>query len=308
MIRQFHHSDFYPVEPVLERKRERGITISLVLPALNEASTIGSIISKSKRDLIDNAPFLDEIVVMNGRSTDETSRIALDAGAVVFDVEKICEDERAPEGKGASLWKSLFVTKGDIVVCIDADITNFHSRFIYGLAAPLILEPDISFVKAWYKRPLVHNGRVAEDSGGRVTEILVRPMLSAFYPELAMLFQPLAGEYAFRRGLIEGIPFSSGYGVEIGMILEIYKMMGISCFAQVDMGIRYHRNRDIKDLGKMAFGIVQTIFRCLQKENRLSLAEDLNTVMISPYREQLEKTDILEIELPSLKKCRSCVL
>ncbi len=288
MIKQFHHKDFLPLDKIYSKKRESDTKISVVIPAYNEVSTIGAIISQVKQELMDSIPLCDEIVVIDGDSDDGTVACAEDSGATVYRVSEIGEN-RVPRGKGAALWKSLFVTQGDIIVCIDGDIKEFDSRFVYGLIAPLLYDQSLSFIKGYYKRPMVIDDVTLDNHGGRVTEILVRPLLSTFYPALARFFQPLAGEYSFRKKVISQIPFYSGYGVEVGLILDLYKMLGLSAIAQVDMDIRCHRNRSISDLGKMAFGIFHVILEKLKEDNKISFSQPINKTMISLSTEGWEE-------------------
>jgi glucosyl-3-phosphoglycerate synthase len=283
MIRQFDYTEFLPVEEITARKRQSGVKISLVIPALNESATISTVVSEAKRALVDETGFLDEIIVIDdGRSTDGTSELAEKAGARVYCADSIMSERGFPQGKGTSLWKSQFVTTGDIIVCVDADIVNFDPRFVYGVAGPLVCFPELSFVKAFYDRPLEFDGAVLQHQGGRVTELLVRPFLSMFYPQLAGMYQPLAGEYAFRRSVAERVGFFSGYGVEIGLILDITGLCGMEHIAQVDMRLRRHRNRSIQELGIMSFGVLQAMITRLVGHGIMSLAEPAAEIMISP--------------------------
>ena len=291
-------SVFLPLAELAEKKKAAQTTVSVVIPTLNEASTIGAIVAATKSRLMDEIPLVDEIVVIDSNSTDATAEIAHSAGARVFSHEAIAAPSDPMCGKGVALWKALFVTHGDIIVCIDADIKNFDVHFIYGLIGPFLQNNRTLFAKAYYRRPFIIDKNIYENYGGRVTEILVRPLLSAFIPELAAINQPLSGEYAFRRQPIETVPFSSGYGVEIGLIFDLYKKYGIQCFAQVDMGVRHHRNRPVGELGKMAFGIVQTMFRKLEREKLLTVHGPFHDIMISQGPSGLERTPIDEVELP----------
>ncbi|HMD68887.1 MAG TPA: glucosyl-3-phosphoglycerate synthase [Chitinivibrionales bacterium] len=299
MIREFHHKDFLPLSSLAKKKQASRTTVSLVIPTFNEAATLGAILLKVKQDLQEDVPLLDEIIVMDSDSSDGTARIARDAGATVYNVRDVAPDHHVPPGKGSALWKAQFVATGDVIVCVDADIRNFQSHLVYGLVGPFLVDPDIIFAKAFYDRPLVLNDQTFENYGGRVTEILVRPLLCAFMPQLAAIYQPLSGEYAFRRKPVETIPFSSGYGVEIGMIFDINRAFGLSHFVQVDMGTRCHRNRAVGDLSRMALGIIQTLFRKLEKENVLSLRKPIGTTMITRGAHGMEQTTISEVELPS---------
>jgi glucosyl-3-phosphoglycerate synthase len=291
-------STFLPLADLARKKQTAQTAVSVVIPTHNEAATIGAIVAATKSRLMDELPLVDEIVVIDSRSVDGTADIARAAGARVFEHDAIAAPSDPMRGKGVALWKALFVTRGDIIVCIDADIKNFDVHFIYGLIGPFLQNDATLFAKACYRRPFIIDGNTYDNYGGRVTEILVRPLLSAFVPELAAIHQPLSGEYAFRREPIEAIPFSSGYGVEIGLIFDLYRNYGLECFAQVDMGVRHHRNRPVWELGKMAFGILQTMFRKLERENIVSANVPIQDIMISLGPSGLEQTSIDEVELP----------
>jgi glucosyl-3-phosphoglycerate synthase len=294
----YHYNDFLPLSGLVSAKHAKNTLVSVVIPALNEAATIGAIVSAARKDLMETTPLIDEIIVIDGGSTDATAALAAAAGAAVYALDDIPSPDVPVRGKGTALWKSLFVARGDIIVCIDADIANFAPHFIYGLVGPFLQSDSILFVKAWYDRPLTIGNVTYENYGGRVTEILVRPILSAFVPELARIFQPLSGEYAFRKEPMETIRFSSGYGVEIGLIYDMYKQYGLDCFAQVDMDVRRHRNRPVAQLGRMSLGILQTIFRKLEMEHVLTLHTPLSDTMLLPGHRGLEKHTIQEIDLP----------
>lgn len=299
MIREFRHEEFLPLQTLAEKKQTSKTKVSLVVPTFNEAATVGPIVEKASEALMRDAALLDEIIVMDGDSSDGTASIARDAGAKVYNVNDVAREHAAPPGKGSALWKAQFVAEGDIIVCVDADISNFQPHFVYGLIGPFFGDPDIVFAKAFYKRPLVFGDRTYENYGGRVTEILVRPLLCAFAPHLAGIYQPLSGEYAFRRKPIEKIPFSSGYGVEIGMIFDINRVFGLSRFVQVDMGTRCHRNRPVNELSRMSLGIVQTLFGKLERENILSLRAPLGISLMNRGPHGLIRDEVREVELPS---------
>jgi glucosyl-3-phosphoglycerate synthase len=295
---QFDQSRFLPIDDLVKKKNASKTSISVVIPTLNEAATIGEVVRRAKKNLMDDAPLVDEIIVMDSRSTDATMEIARAAGARALSIDDIAYFPEITTGKGIAIWKSLFAARGDIIVCIDADIADFKPHFIYGLIGPFLENETTIFAKAYYDRPLTIRDMTFENYGGRVTEILVRPMLSAFFPELAKIFQPLSGEYAFRRGPLEKVPFSSGYGVEIGLIFDIYKKYGLGTFAQVNMGTRRHRNRPVHELGIMAFGILQTLFRKLENTGALRLAGPLFDSMISQGPNGPKQTVVREFELP----------
>lgn len=264
MIQTFHSSNFLSKEQLYAIKKQKETSISVVIPALNEAATIGTIVSRIFQGLNESYPIIDEVVVMDGFSEDGTVVEACKAGAKVYNVDSVIPQVRA-KGKGVALWKSQFVTSGDIIVFIDSDILDFDERFICGLIGPLLLHDGYDFVKAFYKRPLLLGSGVYENHGGRVTEIMVRPLLSSLLPDLSYFYQPLAGEYAIRRSLMELLPVFSGYGVEIGLLIDIYFLQGLSKVAQVDMEKRWHRNRTVLELGKMSFSILQVIMSRMQK-------------------------------------------
>jgi len=299
MIREFQYKDFLPLSTLAHKKAASKTSISLVIPTFNEAANVASIITKARQELMENVCLLDEIVVMDSCSTDGTDIVAKEAGALVYNVNDVAIEHKVPLGKGSALWKSQFVVKGDIIICVDADIKNFGSQFIYGLIGPFFNDPEVVFAKAYYNRPLLLDHHSYDNYGGRVTEILVRPLLAAFMPDLAMLHQPLSGEYAFRRIPVQSIPFSSGYGVEIGMLFDIERIFGLDRVVQVDMGVRFHRNRTVLELGKMSLGILQTMIRKLEREKAISLHVPINQIMRTMTQYGIEETEIKEIEIPA---------
>jgi glucosyl-3-phosphoglycerate synthase len=245
--------------------RKGATTVSVVLPARNEADTVGPIVAALRSELMDAVPLIDELVVIDSDSTDATGAIAAAAGAQVFRQHEILPRHGNVAGKGEALWKSLAVTSGDIVAFIDSDLHRFDPQFAVGLLGPLLEDPGVQFVKSCYDRPL-HDGKtVLPAGGGRVTELVARPLLNLFWPQLAGLIQPLAGEYAGRRVLLERIPFVSGYGVEIAMLIDVLEAVGLEAMAQVDLGARSHRNSSDAALARMAAQIqltVQARLRC----------------------------------------------
>ncbi|MBN1696316.1 MAG: glucosyl-3-phosphoglycerate synthase [Spirochaetales bacterium] len=263
--RIFHHSEFRDLGRLVEEKRKRNLKISLCFPTLNEEKTIGQSVIVSKAELMDRFPLLDEIAVVDSGSEDKTCEIAREFGANIFIASDYLKEEGNYKGKGENLWKALFLLQGDIIVYIDADIRNIHHRFVYGLIGPLIMYPEIKFVKAFYKRPVKKEGIFKPKGGGRVTEILIRPLFSQFFPELTAIIQPLSGEYAGYREILEQIPFPVGYGVETGLLIDIYRQWGLDVIAQTDIEQRVHRNQSTNNLGKMAFGILQTFWNRLAK-------------------------------------------
>jgi glucosyl-3-phosphoglycerate synthase len=243
-----------PLHQIMAAKRASGSSVSVVLPALNEEETVGEIVSVIRHDLVRQVPLVDEIVVVDSGSTDRTSQVAAEAGARVVHRDTILPRIPAVPGKGEVLWRSLLVTGGDIVCFVDADLKEFSSDFVTGIVGPLLTDPGVALVKAMYDRPL--GG--AAGQGGRVTELMARPLLNMHWPQLAGFVQPLGGEYAARRSLLERLPFPVGYGVELGMLVDALHLVGLDALAQVDVGVRKHRHQDGQALGRMAAAIYRT--------------------------------------------------
>ncbi|KQX83308.1 MULTISPECIES: glucosyl-3-phosphoglycerate synthase [unclassified Streptomyces] len=243
-----------PLHRILAAKRATNQSVSVVLPALNEEETVGDIVAVIRHDLMHQVPLVDEIVVVDSGSTDRTSEVAAAAGARVVHRDDILPRIPAVPGKGEVLWRSLLVTTGDIVCFIDADLREFSSDFVTGIVGPLLTDPGVDLVKGMYDRPL--GG--AAGQGGRVTELMARPLLNMHWPQLAGFVQPLGGEYAARRSLLEQLPFPVGYGVELGMLVDALHLVGLDALAQVDIGVRKHRHQDGQALGRMAAAIYRT--------------------------------------------------
>ena len=275
----YHHSQFSDLRKLVAEKERQGLRISLCLPALNEEKTIGKEIVMFKAELMSRYPLLDEIAVIDSGSTDNTREIAASFGADVYLSSEILPELGVKKGKGENLWKALYQLKGDIIVYVDADISNIRPYFTYGLLGPLILRPEIQYVKAFYERPLTLSKDVRVSGGGRVTEILVRPLFSLYFPELTALIQPLSGEYAARREILEAIEFPVGYGVETAHLLDIYLLRGIEALAQTDLDQRVHRNQTTHALGRMAFGILQTFFSRMERSGRIPKLPSYETVL-----------------------------
>lgn len=233
--------------------------ISLVLPARNEEGTVGAIVGAALAALVDRVPLLDEVVVMDHGSTDATAQVARGAGAAVVAVEGVLPAHGAREGKGEVLWTSLHATSGDLLVYCDADVSDFRADFVTGLLTPLLTEPEVSLVKACYDRPLRHaDGALEPTGGGRVTELVARPLLDLMWPVLSGVVQPLAGEFAARRELLERLPFAPGYAVDIALLVDAVDAVGLDGLAQVDLGTRTHRHQPVSALGRMSAAIIAT--------------------------------------------------
>jgi len=275
----FHADEFYHLRELMELKEQQGLTISLALPALNEEETVGNVIRMMKKELMQKVPLLDEIVLIDSNSTDRTREIAMKENVPVYIHQQLLERLGPRRGKGEALWKSLLVTKGDIIIWIDTDIVNIHPRFVYGIIGPLLQNPQVQFVKGFYRRPLKVGMKMQAGGGGRVTELTARPLLNLFYPELSGVMQPLSGEYGGRRAALEQATFYSGYGVETGLLIDIYERHGLNAIAQVDLLERIHHNQHLEALSKMSFAIIQTVMRKLEKRFGGAVLEDVNRSM-----------------------------
>ncbi|MGW7071452.1 glucosyl-3-phosphoglycerate synthase [Streptomyces sp. NPDC054855] len=243
-----------PLSALVAAKRASGASVSVVLPALDEEGTVGEIVAEIRRELVEKAALVDELVVIDSGSRDRTAEVAREAGARVVHRDAILPRVPSVPGKGEVMWRSLLVTGGDIVAFVDADLREFSADFVTGIVGPLLTEPDVHFVKAMYDRPL---GETA-GQGGRVTELMARPLLNMHWPQLAGFVQPLGGEYAARRSLLERLPFPVGYGVELGLLVDALHTVGLDALAQVDVGVRKHRHQDGQALGRMAAAIYRT--------------------------------------------------
>ena len=302
--RTFHHTDFGDLEALAAAKRDQGLVVSVCIPALNEESTVGSIVGAIRSSLMDEVPLVDQLAVIDSASTDGTARAASAAGAEVFQDRDILPDLEPFAGKGEAMWKSLFALRGDVILWLDADIANFHPRFVCGPLGPILTDPGVGYVKSFYRRPLGDGAgtSTATLEGGRVTELAARPLISMFWPHLAGLIQPLAGEYAGRRSILEQVPFCTGYGVEIGLLIDIAEKFGLELMAQVDLEERVHRNRPIGELSRMAFAVLHAGMKRLARSGRLegalSAAEGLFQFEPSNGSYQMRSTDIEVRERP----------
>jgi glucosyl-3-phosphoglycerate synthase len=261
--RTYRGADFDP-EELAARARAGGRRVSVVLPALNVADTVGPIVDAVRAELVDGAGLVQELLVVDSRSSDDTARVAAEAGARVVQDDEVLTALGPGRGKGEALWKSLAVAGGDLIVWLDADVVGFDPAFVTGLLGPLLTEPEVGYVKALYRRALGDE----EDDGGRVTEICARPLINLFYPELAGFLQPLSGEAAGRAELLRSVPFFGGYAVELGLLIDLSRRVGIEGLAQVDLGARRHANQPTTALGAMASTITQAVLTRLADEGR----------------------------------------
>lgn len=288
VLTTFHHSDFELSALVAAKSAH---TVSVCLPARNEADTVGAIVRSIREHLVDSCGLVDEILVVDDHSTDATAAVAFAAGATVVSAASVLPDHGVGHGKGAAMWKSLAEAGGDLIVWCDADVIDFSPKFVTGLIGPLLTRPHIGFVKGFYERPSPDAG----DRGGRVTELVARPLLALLFPDLSSVVQPLAGEYAGRRELLERLPFVEGYGVDIALLIDVAERFGLDAIAQVDLGSRRHRNRPLDELSPQATAVIQTM---LARSGR-PVAQ-----VATLYRPGLEPIDVEIMERPPLAGLR----
>jgi glucosyl-3-phosphoglycerate synthase len=265
--RTYNGWDWTAPELLRHKNKRAGNRISVVLPALDEEATVGTIVSTIITELSERVPLVDEVIVMDSGSTDRTAVRAAAAGAKVVAAAEVLPWMGPARGKGEALWKSLFVASGDILVFVDADLRQFTPQFVTGLLGPLLIDPTVVYVKGAYDRPLAgtSSGGAATKpvGGGRVTELLARPVINAYWPDLAGFVQPLSGEYAGRRSALAQVPFATGYGVEIGLLVDLLQRHGLDALAQADLGRRVHHNQVDEALGRMASEVLHTAQRRL---------------------------------------------
>jgi glucosyl-3-phosphoglycerate synthase len=300
----FHHAEFADLRRLVQLKEKQGLAVSLVLPTLNEEETIGPIVRRAIREMVGRLPLLDEIVVIDSASTDRTREIAEAEGARVVQHPEILPRYGSFTGKGEALWKSLYETTGDLIVWADTDVRNWHPRMVYGTLGPLLHEPRLQYVKGYYQRPIVEGGILKEGGGGRVTELVARPLINLFFPELSGLIQPLSGEYAGRRTLLESIPFFTGYAVEIGHLIDAAERLGIEGLGQVDLERRIHRNQELEGLSRMSFVILQAVVKRLEERRKVRLFAELGSTYKLPRsgrgRLSLEVIELADQERPPM--------
>jgi glucosyl-3-phosphoglycerate synthase len=292
----FRHGEF-PTERLAERS---GTTISVCLPARNEARTIGPILEQIEP--LRARGIVDQVVVVDN-STDGTGEIARKLGAEVHDQDKLWPEHGPVLGKGDAMWRSLRVLRGDVVCFLDADSEVFGEHYVRGLVGPLLCTPEISFVKGFYRRPFRQGETTLPDGGGRVTELTARPLLNMFYPELSAVVQPLAGEIAARRDVLERLPFVTGYGVDVALLIDAYTMLGLDAIAQVDLHVRQNAHQSLRDLGPMAFAVLQAVCSRLAREGRLS--GPLPTTFTSPGADGPHSVVSDPVQRPPLRSLRA---
>ena len=263
----FHHRS-YPASRIAGALAERSLTVSVCLPARECAGTVGEIVGAL--GALRRAGVVDEIVIVDAASGDGTAAVAARAGAAVWQEAELMRSWGPVLGKGDAMWRALSVLEGDLVCFLDADTEQFLPHFLTGLLGPLVCEPGVSFVKGFYRRPLAADGLLEADGGGRVNHLTARPALAVFYPQLAHVRQPLAGEVAARRDLLERLPFATGYGVEIAMLIDAWREVGLPGIAEVDLGEHRNRHQPLSALTPMAVTVLATVAARLEREGRLA--------------------------------------
>ncbi|MEJ7783088.1 MAG: glucosyl-3-phosphoglycerate synthase [Solirubrobacteraceae bacterium] len=262
----FHHADFTAVESLASG---RVASVAVCIPARDEEHTIDAIAAAAVG--LRDRGLVDRVVVVADRCTDATAEVAVAARAEVLASESLLREEGPVAGKGDVMWRALSVLREDIVCYVDGDSRDFGAHFVAGLVGPLLVRDDLAFVKGDYRRPLTHAGREVPDEGGRVSQLLARPLLRRLYPELAGLGQPLAGEIAARRALLGRLPFEGGYGVEVGMLIDVLGEAGAAAIAQVDLGTRRNAHKSLVGLGPMADEVLATVLDRARRDGRLAL-------------------------------------
>ncbi len=300
----FHSREFSEIARLIDLKRKQGLRISLGLPSHNQEATIGGVIQTMKSALMDDAPLLDEIVLIDSNSTDFTRKIAAEHGVIPYIHQETLTGLGNLRGKGEALWKSLYLLKGDLIVWMDTDITNPHPRFVYGVLGPLLMDTQIQLSKGFYQQSI----KADDAASPGVTELLARPMINLFFPELSGLVQPLAGIYGGRRTALEQLPFYSGYGVEIGLLLDLLERFGLRAIAQVDLEEVRHRNPELKALSKTAFAVLQVFAEHLRQRGLIDgeapMERTMKLLRVEEQRFHLEEVDVHEQKRPPMIEVR----
>lgn len=300
----FDGDEFADLRMLMAWKEKQGVTISVGLPALNEEETVGGVIATLKKTLMDDVPLVDEIVLIDSNSIDRTVEIARQQGVPTYKHPEILPEIGSIRGKGEALWKSLYVLKGDLIAWVDTDIKNIHPRFIYGILGPLLKDPSVQYVKGFYQRPIMLGDQLQAFGGGRVTELVARPLFNLFYPELSGFVQPLAGEYAGRRKALERVPFFSGYGVETGLLIDLLGLYGLDALAQTNLQERVHHNQPLINLSKMSFAILQVFIARIENHYDVQLLDRANRsmklIIQTPERFALDVQEIGDTERPPM--------
>ncbi len=290
MLRDFDQRDFAHADDLCHRAQQLHQRIAVVIPTLNESATIGAIVSSLRQQWMMQHPLLEAIHVIDSGSSDDTLARAAAAGATTHLAASIAPEHGHHAGKGENLWKAQFICDADIICCIDGDIRDFDAQFIAGLVGPLLWHADLHFVKAHYRRPLEHDQGISASGGGRVSKILMRPLLSLLYPELCAFFQPLAGEFAMRREWMHQLPFPVGYGIEVAHLIDIFHNWGLQHCAQSNLGVRRHRHQSDAELGRMAFCLLRTCLLRAQRDGKVELIEQLGHHFLAKHVDETNVT------------------
>jgi glucosyl-3-phosphoglycerate synthase len=290
--RSFHHTAF----PVERLAAERTTSVSVCVPAREEARTIGRIV----RDLVwlRERGVIDQVVVLDASSADGTGRIAAEEGAEVHTQSDLLPGFGPCAGKGDAMWRGLTVLRGEVVCFLDADSEDFGPHFACGMLGPLLTDDGIDYVKGFYRRPFKQGSVAAPEGGGRVTELTARPLLNLFYPELTTFAQPLAGEIAARRTLLERLPWCTGYAIEIAQLIDAWAEVGLWSMAQVDLDVRQNRHQPLRDLGPMAYAVLLAVAERLVREGRLSAGK--REAFLTPGPGGLEARIVELVERPPI--------
>lgn len=306
----FHNSQYSDIDRLVELKQQQKLKISVGIPTLNEEANVANVITTITEALYRKKHLVDEIAIIDSGSTDKTVELAEKAGAKVIESERHLREFGAFYGKGENLWKSLHVLRGDLICWVDADIRNIDPKFVYGLVGPLLAQKKLGYVRGFYRRPIMFKGKVVSYGGGRTTEICIRPFLNLYFPELTGFIQPLCGQSAGRREILERVPFFVGYGVELGHLIDISRKFGLNAMAQVDLGEVEHDPQETASLGRMAFSLLQVFAQRLGEKQKASLLKDFSPIFRFPEivedegkpREYfLSEKEIVERERPPIR-------
>lgn len=290
----FEAKDFSSVSRLLDVKYKKNIKVSVGIPTLNEERTIINIVRILKKNLIEKYPLVDELAVFDCGSVDKTVKILQKEGILVYSVKDILPKRGAFQGKGEALWKSLYCLTGDIIAWIDADIENFASHFVTGLIGPLICYEGLNYVKGFFKRRDICRKRCMEREGGRVTELIAKPMIKILFPQLASIYEPLAGEYAGRRIVLERVPFHCGWGVETNLLIDISRAFGIETIAQTNLYYKMHRHRSLSELSSMSEQLLQ-LFLNRKGFTDTKLPERPAMASLPEYRKKFKRNKINQV-------------
>ena len=283
--RSYDYRRFADMEALGDKKRERGLTVSAVLPTRNVADTVGGIIDEihAVNARTNGNPLIDQILVVDADSPDGTAEVAAARGAEVFSENELLREHGDAHGKGDAMWRALSVARGDLVLYMDTDTRDFEPQLAYGCLGPILYDPEVRYVKAAYRRPFKSSETVEVDGGGRVTELSTKPLFNLFYPELTGFVQPLAGEFVADRELFSSIPFLTGYAVETGIMVDVYNRVGLDAMAQVDLGTRQNRHQPLRSLSRMSYAVLRAVARRMRQDGRLNQTSDPD-VPVAPFQ------------------------